>query len=481
MEPAARLKALLRRLLRAALHPVASCCYLLLAILPLLLACGYNHPSNDDYDNVIWKSFWGYQHHIYFKFGGRYFANLVVSIDPIRWRSLSGYRLVSALMIICFAVTYTVTICRLLGRFTAQPLRNRLFAGVATTVIIFNGVVSLAESFYWYTGSVTYTLPVLLLCWASWIGLRLDAGPDRVPVWAGALQALLLIAIVGCNETAIPSTGLLCLFLMLHYRGTRPKLSRWYGLLSLIWLAAAAAAILAPGNFVRQAGEPRNLMISMPTWLFVSKNLFLEWISEPVFMAFTAGFVVLMMRHPVKLRMRTFPAFIVSLAIIACMMFPVFWAQLRMPPFRVRNLCYMVFVPLWLLTLTAAAKALSEFAAAQPGIWHYLRSTLTIAVSLVLLHWFRVEILRASSNYVLVAKDFGKGTFKAYDAEHRARYDIIRQSGDTVYLPRLRNKQGNVVHFADLGGNPDVFPNPSVARYWGKKRIVLLPPDSATH
>jgi len=481
MEPAARLSAFFRSLRRAAMHPAASCCYLLLAILPLLVACGYDHPSNDDYDNVIWTDFWTYQHHIYFEFGGRYFANLVVSLDPVRWRSLTGYRIAAALMIVSFAVTYTATICGLLGRFTAQPLRNRLFAGVATTFIIFNGVVSLAESFYWYTGSVTYTLPVIMLCWALLIGLRLESGTDRVPVLPAALQGLLVVAAAGCNETGIPVPGLLCIFLTLHYRNARPKLSRWYILLTSIWMLASAIAILAPGNFVRQAGESRNLLIAMPTWLFVSKNLFLEWISEPVFMAYSAGFIILMMRHPVTLRVRSFTTFLVSLAIIACMMFPVFWAQSRILPFRVRNLCYMVFVPVWMLTLMAVARALSEFAATQSEIWRYLRGALAIGVSLVLLNWFRVEILRGSSNYVLVAKDFGKGTFKAYDAEHRARYDIIRHSGDTVYLPRLKHKRANVVHFADMSANPDEFPNLSIAKYWHKKRIVLLPPDTAAH
>lgn len=476
MESATPISGPVRRLLRAATHPLASCLYLLLTLMPLLFAGRYNHPSSDDFSNSTWTDFWAYQRQLYFHLTGRVFSSIVISLDPIHWGAFGWYKVEAGLLIVAVGLSYALTLAALLKRVTTQSFRTRFFLGVLATFVMFNGAPSLSEGFYWLTGAMTYTLPILMLCWATGIGLKMDRTAPRRTVALAVLQGFLVAGATACNEVVIAVPGAVCAVLFLHYRRMQASfLQRWYATLFCVWAIVAAVAILAPGNYVREGLQSRNTAILLPTWLYFSKQLFLEWIADPVFIAFSLGYVALAYRYRPLLRLRTLPLLLLSAGLIALIFFPACWALGRMPPLRVRNLAYMLFIPAWMLTLTAAADGLRRLMMDIPASRKYLRSTLLIAGAMLLLIQFRIETLRASSNYWLLAKGLRKHTLQNYDAEQLARYEMLTNGpADTVRVPRLKFTQSNVVYFSDLGDDPEKFPNLGAAALWKKHRIILL-------
>lgn len=475
MRMAATVPTVLSTLPRRLAHPALTCCWLVLSLMPLLIAGGYNHPSNDDYSNSIWTDFWSYQRTFYNGWTGRFFSSAVLSLNPIRWGSFTGYRIAADVLILAFAGTYTLAISAALRLFSNLPFRLRLAIGAAATVAVLNSMPSLAEGFYWYTGAMTYTLPLVLLGWAVLAGIRLhreSARPNRT-IWSA--QGLLIFAATACNEVSLLLPGLACTILAIHYRRTgNSGMSRHYAVLLPFWALSAAISLCAPGNFARQATTGRDLSKAVPAWIMYSRALLQEWISDPAILAVSVAMIAIFAARNRGIRLHAAFLLALSAGLIVLLLMPGFLAEGKVPAYRIRNLCLMIFLPAWLLAMAALGQRLQNLMARKGSLRERFRMPLAVTAGILVVSQFGTDRLRRSSNYIQLANNFNDGILRNYDAEQEARYALIRDTrGDTVMVPRLKHIRGNAVFFSDLGTDPAKFPNDAYATFWNKHAIGL--------
>jgi len=63
-----------------------------------------------------------------------------------------------------------------------------------------------------------------------------------------------------------------------------------------------------------------------------------------------------------------------------------------------------------------------------------------------------------------------------------ARYDRIQASPvDSVAVPDLKFKEGNVLYLADIISRASSGSNRSLARYYGKKAVFIVPDSVLGH
>jgi len=140
-----------------------------------------------------------------------------------------------------------------------SPLINSIMLAELIVYATLNSTPDIVASFYWQTGSLVYTLPLVLLM--LYVGLLLTVVRSEVHLrlsspWLIA-GALLTFVAGGCSETygAVQITGLSLLILVsLKYTSGSPKrtllLMATSGLLGS--LLSFSILALAPGNEVRQ-------------------------------------------------------------------------------------------------------------------------------------------------------------------------------------------------------------------------------------
>ncbi|OQA02292.1 MAG: hypothetical protein BWY70_00059 [Bacteroidetes bacterium ADurb.Bin408] len=224
---------------------------LVLLTLPFLLLSLYIHPSADDYIYSSWyklpegsHGYWSYQLWNYQSWNGRYFSTLLLTCNPLVFKSLAGYRLIPVfILLLLYKAIYFFVGALNMG------MRKKTMHIVCLLVVItyFNLVPSLPETMYWMSGSVTYTLGISLFFFLSGLLLMYYHGFKN----KGALRffiVLFLCATSGFNELLAFQVLVLVLsiFLTRFAANKRPD----YFALSLFVFAAVLFVViaLAPGN-----------------------------------------------------------------------------------------------------------------------------------------------------------------------------------------------------------------------------------------
>ncbi len=451
-------------------------CWLALALLPWLYAVRYCHPSNDDYFNAVWDDFGAYQRWLYFHNTGRYFSSLLVSLTPLHWHSLTGYRAAAVLLIIATAAVAFIALLKLCAEAVLCSKSVRYAIAAGGVAVLFNGMPSPEQGLYWYTGAATYTVGALLFALFLLLCLRLHRAADSTGLFKGFVPAAaLLLCVTGSNESIIPLPIIVCGALAFYYKRIgKSSLTRFYACLLIVCCAGAAAALLAPGNGERQDTIPRSLLVALPSWLLFTKDLALGWLKEPLLGLYSLGVLIAARRVELRVRVPLWAAFLLPLALACVVTLPGFWALGRMPPYRVQNVAYFFFLLLWAFFLLQLAGRMGALWDDARPIARPLRGMLGIAAFVWALQGFTVDELRRSSNYFLLAKNMAQGTLHAFDGELETRYAVMRASaGRDIALPPLRYRQHNTLYFADIGPDTGAFPNPAYAKYWGLRSVRL--------
>ncbi len=474
-----RLADTLRRYLPALLTALS-----VAAILPVLLIGIYNHPcAADDFQNARWSDYLAFQRTAYLHWSGRYFNNLAAALCPLHWHSFGAYRAAVMAMMAAFCLAFALLVVRGLRVFAKLPLRVAVAIGAMAAALLLNNFPSLAEGFFWYTGAVTYVLPataaLCLFCLLIGLEGKAEAGWGIL-----ALAALLAAAAIGGNESLL----LLCCAVVacgyIYYRKQGlPVLRRFYARLLLVCALCAAVAILAPGNFARQAVMQRNVWMVPPTWLYHSLRSFLDWLADPFLLLYSS--LVLLLLWPLPLRLPPVPLWVLfglPLALILLLGLPAHYALGTVPPPRVMNIVYTFFLLAWTPFLMALAGRLRLLAAAlaERG-WSFVPQLALIALLIALMSSVTFPALRRANLFV-VAKAYARRMPQAYDAELRARYArILAAPGDTVGVAPVRLQAGNVLYTGDVIAAKNARTDAHYGAYFGKEVVFIDSAAGAAH
>lgn len=442
-----------------------------LALLPFFFIACFNHPAIvDDFENVRWTSFPARQWELYRHWSGRYFNNAAVSLNPLHWHSITGYRWAVIIIMTLFALAFAALVAFVLRRLSDAPRRTALAVAAASTVLLFNNFPSLPQGFFWLTGAATYALPAIAAF--ALLGLLLFLhGRERLRWSAWTAAALLAVIAIGGNEILLVLCDALVFAAWRHWKRQRQRQkTRFYFSLLILCGICSAIALLAPGNLERQAVNPRPLAMVPVNWLVYSTHACYAWIADPFLLLFSmcAGWLLAPFSFRVH-RLSLLQAFLLPLLLVFLLTLPAVYGLGVAPTPRVMNLIYTFFLLAWLVFLLRLIRFLKELPL-NPEQRNVARQAGIILLLLLALISVNTQDLRRS-NCFAVTKSLIRRIPQSYDREMRARYAYIAAAKkDTVYLAPLRTKEGNPLFLVDVTDWPSNS-NRFFAEYWGKKMV----------
>ncbi|MBS1615556.1 MAG: hypothetical protein JST06_05500 [Bacteroidetes bacterium] len=445
-------------------------CFVLM--MPLVYAGFYAHPSGaDDFSYATWSHFQSGFTRLYLGFGGRYFSTLLVLLGPLHWHSILGNRLACLLILIGFLGTYYSFIKSLLIRFTT--IGNAWAGSLAaiTVLVILNHMSSPDESFFWYTAAVTYTVPAILFAWLMMLLMRLETSPK-----SGLRLTAYLLALAICGGNEMISLLLLCLLwaLWLGYKKQGfDSFARFYRNLFLLSIMGLTIFLISPGNYVRIGTQRHEWFMVFPNWIYFTQRELFRWISDPVLIFFSAAVLLFFSSHPLRRpHLSLWAAFLLPFGVTYLFVLPCqIMVGSQFYP-RVANTVFIFFLMAWLIFLLHLATAIHEVS--KDGFAKGKRSFVLVAAAIFLATISGLSrIPRPEYGVVMTIRSLAMRVPQRYDAELKARYQMIRAGGDTVLLPPLTTKDENPLYFLDITTDPSNPQNKYYAQWWGKKAIAL--------
>lgn len=362
--------------------------------------------------------------------------------------------------------------------FSNANFRKRLFLSAAAFILLINNFPSLAEGIYWYCGAITYTLGALFLTGFALQVLNVEDSVDFKNSFGKTLLAVVLLtAAIGSNETIIPVTVAFCVYLIFVFRKAGQKAQTRFFIYAFLGCAiAAAVVILAPGNQLRLGIAPPRLQDAIPAWLSWSYYWWIEILLNPFLTLYTALFIALGKDFQIRKKL---PPLIVLFAVpplvLLASTFPSFWSMGHRPPYRALNAIFIIFLFTWIVFVLKLNTAIHTHLQANQAKAVVTKSVLAIVFGMLM--FFQTnEFVIKNSNFFIAARNLKNHTAQDYDAFLKQRYLLVKNSlSDTVFVPPIPQKRGNLLFFADLNTDPTSFPNPDFAAWLGKKFVARIP------
>jgi len=255
-----------------------------LAIL-LLVLCFYNQPSADDFTyavNVRHYGFFSAQWFWYVHWCGRYFSTLLLSLNPLVLGSFTGYKIMSALLIILFLVSCYFFAGMLFNKSTKV---EKLYI-VAFLFIAYNLLMpSIAEAWYWIAGAWSYQTGNILSMLLFVLVVKFKLKPTRKVF---LLSILVVAALAGTNEFSMLFMVLMLLFITMLNLFQNKKLNTYYLVLCISAILFSSVVYFAPGNAFRA-----SFQINKHQWFFSLQSSVMESFDVLSHWWWIGGFLIL--------------------------------------------------------------------------------------------------------------------------------------------------------------------------------------------
>lgn len=428
----------------------------LLFLAPFLILTLYNHPSADDFPLTHTARDWGTYTSVvgYYKcWSSRYTSIFLMSINPLVFDSLNGYKLCTPLIfgIIVFSIRFFLN--------QAIAFTSKLQSWIASMVyvlVLIGTAPSLVEGFYYMGGAFFYQSgnAIMVLIAGSlllhppkekWLPLEWKSS-----FWLG-VQATLVFLLGGCNEMTMmfgmAMIGMCWLYSIIQ---TRKIHAGWtilfFSSAFATWLVLSSPATFfrmqASGGFVR---SKTDALIAATTQVGTSLS---EWLTIPafVFLMWTIFSLPVTKKIPQisKIYARMFSAISVFLFLFCFV--PSFLGEGFLQG-RTANGLQFIFLFLFVLNVVFWKRTSVENISGEERKF-YLRPEFSLLVCVVFLFF--------SPNFLLAFDDLKTGEAKEYSDQRDAR--IIRMQttqGDSVWIPAVTHKPKSIF-YGDIGD----YPNP---------------------
>jgi hypothetical protein len=396
---------------------------LVLAITPYLIAAFYSFPFADDYcfgwtakaPTTLFEKVKDQ----YLYWNGRYTADLLVNLHPLKYDSIILYKLVNFFSILAFAGSAYLFFSALLSK------TNRGISVLVALMFTFSYLVllpNLTEGTYWYIGLCNYqwgnTL-LMLQATALIYALRIEGWMK----WLSFSVSIILLAIsAGFNEVGAVVIVLLYFIAALSYRR---NILLWLHL--AVALGCAAILFLAPGNSVRFNAVTHNhnfttigVMPLLQTLRFTG-----TWIlSVPVILGtiVTAAYSQKIAQHLPKVKW--FP--------VALLLLAVCWLAFILPyigtgilgQYRTANYILPFFLLLWFVLVVKFSCRYNIFA--KMNFINAYAATIIISLAIIMGSMTR--------NSIHLTQDIMTGALSEYHSMHKLRHMFHLQHPDAAVI-----------------------------------------------
>lgn len=468
---------------------------LILSLLPIMYLGRYNHPTGDDYRygvdaRLAWESSRNLMDVLaaaakgiiyeYGRWQGTYSAMFLMYIPPNVFGDFP-YRLVTSVILLLLTGGVFYLLKQVLCHHLNASAACFFTAASGVSLLCVETVPSQGETFFWYNGSMYYTGYFAATLFFLGRFLRYLDGRSKRP-WN--LPALLVAAffLAGGNYVSLlPCLLLLCLATV--WTVCRKSKKAWgTGMVTAVMFAGLLISAAAPGNRARQVD-----MWKIPAWKAVAKSLFqgiryiMVWTS-PLLLLLMLLLTPLLWKQLKKSRF-SFRCPLVAIGLMyglfCSMSCPTFYAMNSTGPARAVSIVYYGYILFFFsaacyllgyVQKTWGNKIESRFSTQQAKPW--------LAAAIVSL--FVLQALSGSARTLTTVKALhllAGGEAKAYEAEYQQRMEILSNPAvQDVRLTPSENKPDMLYVGEFTGSDPDHPHNQSMAIYFHKNSIAVLPP-----
>lgn len=245
--------------------PIIVVALFVISMVPLFVMSFYNHPAIDDYYYGI-KTHHAYQNgnfsdvlkaaveqvkETYINWQGSYSAVFLFSLHPAiygeQFYCLSTFILLP--LLILSSLIFSYTLMRKIFSISGKAYIVISLVLIATSVHL---APSPVQSYYWWNGSVYYTLFYsLMLLFFSLIHLMLSTEKSAVRLCSFVAATIMAFTIAGGNYTTALLTAMVLFCLIVYLARKKDKHLFYAALIFVVFIISFAVSILAPGNAVR--------------------------------------------------------------------------------------------------------------------------------------------------------------------------------------------------------------------------------------
>ena len=450
-------------------------------IIPFVILFFFNQPSADDWglaENTRIMGFMNAQLHYYKSWTGKFFSNAVLSYNPLYFRSIFGYKIMTLLLMILFIYVLFILISELTKK--VLSFRERFVFSLSVFFMYLYAMPSLSQSFYWLTASVVYQTGIMMIMIFLILYTKItnQAGTSSETLLT-FLSVILLIAIAGCSEMSMVTGVIMISLLLLCKLIIEKKLNSRLILFALTTALSSYVLLSAPGNSVRGSLYPEShklipsLMTTFSTmkdllfsWVFMSPLLFITFLIAPVLYKFITNSG----KKPVGIFINPLFTSLTLLVTLFILIFTPVWSLGRAPFNRTVNIVYFVFLIGWFYNVMILV--FYFFRKYNFNIGRIPQYFYTLSMIIVVLFLFK------KNNVKNAYADLLRGGAVRYNNELNDRYEYLsKNDSDSIVVPSLVNTPRTIFLF-DISTDPKSEFNSKYAHYFNKRYISVMSSDT---
>ena len=451
--------------------------FLFLTIIPFIILSFYVHPCWDDfeYSEIAYKNGFFHSQYIWYEtWSGRYFSTAVLStINPLLFRSVIGYKIITALFILLFIVSVYYLVSEIASE--SINLKQKLICTLSFCYLFVCGLPASDLALFWLASTVIYQFAnimmlVLTVLFIRFIKIR------NVSISKGLVISicLLIFAIEGSNEVSMLTTTI---FFAAVFAGNF-ILTRKFD--KYLFLFAAASVIsflivyLAPGNDYRLTTNPdshqllyslKNSAIDLIKFIIYRIYNLPLLIFSVLFISFYYKIVSFKKSEDIKVMINPFHSVALYLIILFSGIFVSYWSLGTSTPYRTLNVIFFIFLLGWFLNIMIIVNYLY---AKEKLKMNDIPGYAYILLCLAVLFSFMKETGSVKEAY----KDLVSGKAQKFNAQLNDRYSSIYSSTtDTVKVDSLSNIPRSFFYY-DIGPDPNGKYNKLQSEFFEKKFII---------
>jgi hypothetical protein len=450
---------------------------LILSVLPFIILSVFSHPCWDDFEFSELTRELGFleaQRNWYYTWTGRFFSTAFLSsVNPLVYRSITGYKILMMFFLILFIISIYMLISEIISDKITK--KQKLIICLAFCFLYFTGMPSMKLGFFWLSTAVIYQLANIMTVFIILLIIKSEkTDSNESSLRKNILIYLLIFAVCGSNEVSMVILMLLLfLIYLLNYIAFKKFSARLFSYIIASFIAFFIVFI-SPGNVQRYGKQPNshNLLYSIKnTFIDMAGLFFYKYMSIP-FIAITVLFILVLIRSNLSCKFtgRIFPVnplYTVSayLLIISAGYFTSYWSLGILPYERTANVIYFAYLLGWFFNILIVINYVkSKYNFNLKKIPVYVYACLIAAI------FFTLIITNNS-----IRKSY-RGTAVDFNSELNERYRFIKEDkADTCVVKSILTVPGTLFYH-DITDDPMNKYNVLEAEYFNK--LFLIAKDS---
>ena len=470
-------------------------CLLILA--PLLIIGIYNRPSADDFDYAfrthqavldnkglfgIIKAAWDTNVGYFYSWQGLYSSAFLLALQPAIFGE--KYYALTVFIIIGLIFLFLLLAINMLNK---MFIKKSFLFSITSTLIILTLLMlwlpSATEGLYWYNGAMNYTPWFFTNIFNFCLLLYIKDKPKSLKLNCTIVISTILSFLTSGGNHVTAFANILLLIILSTYFILKKKYHTIFPLLAAI--IGFIIMYTAPGTAARAAAfeslsfpQPSVLetivMVILKVGLLFCEWINIQWLLSLVII--TPIGMAIIKKNKDKFSFPLLIIILLSSGLVICGMLAVpYYAMGGFGEGRLINVVWLTFMVLsWLnyilLLGLLVKKDILNLKKLFPNKYSPSFCVLVICLGLCLSTIARNDV-DVPSNSVRALIELKNGTAKDYCNQVDSRYKIFNNPEiKEASVPPI--KSNSMLFFADVGKDPNVWPNTSISMYYGKQIYV---------